>query len=1141
MTKVLILPHQRGAAKSMSRKSPQSPPGTEEGLGTPPLPSPPTDSQPFASQTRSSLDPALTQRPFSPLTLDELGLHPPATPSALLDIITPVNLAVHRDSVSTVQTSKEPLSRSLSNAVFESEASEYCRDKTHKQGTSPVNTQQPTADLNQSASTALATESQELFLTSFLQSLTEDGMMSESQSSMLAVTSSHASDTAAVPSVDSIKPQLGVTSFNGYSVQTEPMSKPVVPSVHLTKPPSLSKNTPAGNEESNLASETIAPHFPNKTQTTDFHRFFLAPATTIGGTAQVQTSSSLSSSVKHSSLTADVRLGINGSVAEHGSFSNKLQTQNTHKSWTSAASVGSGECFLTSTPLEDSKISTTAYDGVQTGNPAHLTPIRVGSAKFNPDWSPGLSNLGRFSLPQAPPLQPEHRYPISILETDANYETDLDTDRESDISPSGTNSFCVTPTSAVQVSATRKRKSLDPSQCDDHSSLSSKAHNTSPSFDWQIRPGDSASDRRNAFSLEGSKSPLKIVPLSNIVRSRSWSNASQSSTSTQGVTPWVVRSVKEVGPERHEHSLPSREESSPSSIDVAQPSTNQVDAKASPKPAAGPFTKPAARNENRGASYDFTRQALLELIRRTNLGMTNNTFSGRTADLPSDKNSSTSKENDFATGTASGSVSAPPVSSSSSVPADLQARLQSWQHHRKRQKLLSEPSNGTSRDRAAPQTSTSRTGSSDTSLPSSKTLLNELKVGENSWSDKVGSAEEQQQKMRRHEHYQRLLLQLNAQMQMKMRMDLQKQKEKETLDATQHQSVVNPRETPNKRPEFRKPSPPSKTIAANKSDSDGFNISNQRRDGPKALESVAVLVQKASQSGRSRHRKPQSNVSSMSVAKIEPPTVKSNERAARAMSVTNDILTSGSNIVLASPLSSTWPTNDDTTSSGLNSTPTSSSWLPESRTSYAPWGTIFANHATGYAATSSSGDLRAGQPAFCQPSWYSSFTGKPDDSVTSQATTTTDWTARSNIGVSDTSNSLSAVDLLMKHSNWRRDMNTGVTQYGSNFKMPHYTTSFSTSTAAVNARMTMGTSQGGADHAFQSSSVGAAAEQKKLFSIGAEVVFWAIKGEHSVKLVGKVESVSTVAWFASCLQIDMFPVYSNADQLKNSYKRSAHG
>lgn len=161
--------------------------------------------------------------------------------------------------------------------------------------------------------------------------------------------------------------------------------------------------------------------------------------------------------------------------------------------------------------------------------------------------------------------------------------------------------------------------------------------------------------------------------------------------------------------------------------------------------------------------------------------------------------------------------------------------------------------------------------------------------------------------------------------------------------------------------------------------------------------------------------------------------------------------------------------------------------------------------------------------------------------MTSQATTTTDWTARSNIGVSDTSNSLSAVDLLMKHSNWRRDMNTGVTQYGSNFKMPHYTTSFSTSTAAVNARMTMGTSQGGADHAFQSSSVGAAAEHKKPFSIGAEVVFWAIKGEHSVKLVGKVESVSTVAWFASCLQIDMFPVYSNADQLKNSYKRSAHG
>ncbi|CDR99605.1 hypothetical protein [Sporisorium scitamineum] len=425
--------------------------------------------------------------------------------------------------------------------------------------------------------------------------------------------------------------------------------------------------------------------------------------------------------------------------------------------------------------------------------PAHGATV---SDPSKAKWSSDLSSLNFFPLPQAPPLQPEHRYPISILETDGHYETDLDTDRESDTSPSVSRSFIVTSRSAISGSSRFKRKSLDTTQCDRKPSMTAMGN-----YQSQDKPATS-----EAHS-SGADGTLKVVPLSNVVRSRSFSSASRSPSGGHNVYTWPAGSVESL---RAAHLARSHSIGAPDTTahvsEAARLSSGQV--------AASTYKSDTASSTARDSSYDFTRQTLLDLIRRTNLGIANNASSSETSGATSSKNTSSSREAVSAPQVPSSSYSAPPFGSSSNVPADLQAHLQSWQHHRKRQKLFGEALNETSKDQTGSSSSITPSNCNGRSTLDNSASLNELSVEELPRSSTRSSIDEQDHKMRRQERYQRMLLQINEQMQIKMRMNMQKQKQKEAQDKVQHEGSTKRTGDSSKEVEFRKPGPPSKTSTA---------------------------------------------------------------------------------------------------------------------------------------------------------------------------------------------------------------------------------------------------------------------------------------------------------------------------------------
>ncbi|CDW97186.1 hypothetical protein [Sporisorium scitamineum] len=90
-------------------------------------------------------------------------------------------------------------------------------------------------------------------------------------------------------------------------------------------------------------------------------------------------------------------------------------------------------------------------------------------------------------------------------------------------------------------------------------------------------------------------------------------------------------------------------------------------------------------------------------------------------------------------------------------------------------------------------------------------------------------------------------------------------------------------------------------------------------------------------------------------------------------------------------------------------------------------------------------------------------------------------------------------------------MPTDLPSDGSSSYTPHYvdTTSFAISRAAASGSRTIVTSQKGImDGSQPSDAATGKSGGNRPISPGAEVVFWAVKGEHSVKLVGTVDSMT---------------------------------
>lgn len=118
---------------------------------------------------------------------------------------------------------------------------------------------------------------------------------------------------------------------------------------------------------------------------------------------------------------------------------------------------------------------------------------------------------------------------------------------------------------------------------------------------------------------------------------------------------------------------------------------------------------------------------------------------------------------------------------------------------------------------------------------------------------------------------------------------------------------------------------------------------------------------------------------------------------------------------------------------------------------------------------------------------------------------------------------------MLKHPNWRRDLDAhaptsssnGVATSGGSFTTPQYvdTSSFAISNAVTSASRTVAAVT--VDMAQPSDTVAENSSIGRPFSPGAEVVFWAVKGEFSVKLVGTVDSVSADSGLNACTSVGM--------------------
>ncbi|SPO46016.1 uncharacterized protein PSANT_03702 [Moesziomyces antarcticus] len=356
--------------------------------------------------------------------------------------------------------------------------------------------------------------------------------------------------------------------------------------------------------------------------------------------------------------------------------------------------------------------------------------IRDLSAKEHaskPPWSLDLASLSRLALPQAPPLQPLHRYPSQILESDGRYDSDRDMDRDSE--------------AGFQLGTTTEPFSSDlaigPGDSDPRSSMT-RALSLQTNADGS-RMAESAPAPTNVGSpadrLHSAPDPVRVT--SGSISSRAACEASGG----------------KAGP-------PART----SSASKSKPTTTVHDS-------SGKASQHSPTSQDRsasGTSSSFTRKVLFDFIRRTNL---------QRPVSPSSAGTIRSSSDSFPRSAESSPVellskkSSRPLSSSwpSTVPAELQAHLQNWQQQRKRSK----PSSA-SQDEAATSSSsghTRRAPAGKISPPSQK----ERKEAPSNARRAVDS--ELEKKTQRQEQYQRLLQRLQAQMRSSMQRERDKKKQ----------------------------------------------------------------------------------------------------------------------------------------------------------------------------------------------------------------------------------------------------------------------------------------------------------------------------------------------------------------------------
>lgn len=972
----------------------------------------------------------LTQRPFSPLTLDELGLHPSTTPSALLDIVTPISLKLPgsqapKGRIGQLATESSPTEQ---ESAIEDGGSRSSADQKKEQILERASSQRDSHRLDSSAAPSAPATEQDSFLTSFLESLTASPIVTASRTSVSSAPPKYSgpmNHISATTQKDSDSIESHAISLSAPSSTISAHSKRSIEQSKASAPPSWENASSSAPEA--FSQSTALPSL-DTSATVDFSQFFQAAPITMSNSNQQQESSGLPAS-SFSILTSDM-----------ASISTSRGQTTTSPSFKSMSQLISEGMLVTSTPLEASQASMSTQSRASAPTARLRSTERAGSSAHTATWGGqthskallSLSSMKDLSLPQAPPLQPEHRYPIAILETDRQYDTDADTDRESETSPSYSAGFNVTSITSSSTAVPNQPSSASYEEGATGAETSSRP----PSAGFDLGRRWSTSELPGHASTNGSDKTLEVVPLSNVVRSRSWSSASVPPVSSSTAPAWLIRSAQLIQAERMAQSrcLQGSSVASPSLGQTASTWTNEL-------VAGRPFSS-AANSTSCSPSYDFTRQALLDLIRRTDLGMTSGACPKGSVGSASILVSGSS------TGTASATADMPKSSSDSSVstatcaPADLQTRLQCWQQHRKRQRLSTE----FARD-ANGHDSTSTSRSQQRQLSGDSTSKTATRVDEQSRQQKRNAEEEQ--KARKQEQYRRLLLQLNAQMQFRMQMDLQKRKQKQSSDQAQPGTSQQGQGDKENGTEFKKPSPPSKTPALLRRSSSGFNT----------MDSSGV-----SHSNKSCEL-PRSQLGS-SAASISA-----------SRSLADHQIVASEQIV-------------------------ASDWNPAGNTQQ---GSLGASTTAGWSQD---------QLPFNQPS---RFDGPNSATCSGSWPWTQDPAVRTSTASSDIYDPRYtdlALQLMMKHPNWLRDVNT------SALVPPNTSNGASYASSSINTfPFAAGSSTNSAtDSSCAVSNDGtdrlSARDKPRIrrpFSPGAEVVFWAVKGAHSVKLTGKVESVSLSA------------------------------
>lgn len=1044
------------------------------------------------------------QRPFSPLTLSELGLLPPSTPSALLDISAPISLALSGGSKTAESLDGPKVCPPEDKIADESKADD-------KDVTEDVDAQRnPALEgracgklLEMPAFTASPTAYHDPFLTSFLQSLSDEPVELAGQCS-----SNDTQSRAGVPD--------GIISTRG-SEPSQLVSQKASKDIAETK--SVTTNALARRQLDKT----------HKTESRHLHRS--------------STSASNRSNPfweNHQLSRSEVQTSVEKAISQYkpGLKENAIVGESYDKAAPSLTTLLPFEPHhlrVTSTPLERAQPLAVTGAGQHGTSSASSTATTCSLAQavapndlLRTTWPPQLANLSHFTLPQPLPLQPEHRYPIQILETDGRYEPDFETDRESEsglrtgVSPSRSDSLSSVSASKRRVAAKVVRKSRDWSRSDDASRCAAKPLSRSTD---SIIPAAAVSCASSSMSQGRGEqtlgsaadaaeisNPFKRVPLSNVVRSGSWSSASHSCSGTYGGGVFHVQSTD------GKHAEPSsclctvtpsselREERTRNAgkdADLVRP-TGQT---AGTRPTM--HSTSATTSASRRSSHDFTRQALLDFIRRTNLGIENNAVPGDSATPAASKPTTTSETSAFAHEAES---KAPWASSSwsSSVPAELQTHLQNWQEQRKRQKTLSEVLSVSDKasfpESASASTLTGRSATADCSWASERVEEQPRRTSKRNLLES-----EQERKSKKQEHYQRLLLQLQAQMRMKMQMQKQKQTgmhetlqpkgasiRKEGLDSTVQTGTPSPpveSSSGSRRGSTNNTEDPTATRAALNGDkisaarpsatSNSYDDKGKSAGGSDLNQSTKASVDS---SGEGELRRDQ-----VSRAGFTPPP----SRKARTFS----------------HLGMTWPAFVDliTLKPTSDHNPTDGKQDPQCGPVYWPAFSdrLYEQQPEGFASAQ-----RRSQPAF--------QSGFGDGNVFGHSPLLArTWKPISGFSALSPWNSSHTTELMVKHHNWLRDMETtspapavttgsSISNIRTRIPWQSGEPSLSLSTASMPLLQTTMKPPVPRVHGPQQTPTTASSSIKRPFSPGAEVVFWAVKGEHSVKLVGTVESVSTI-------------------------------